>query len=207
LKIIQENDGNALDLAIASLRAGKVISFACDTVYGLAVDAANSKAVDGLYQIKKRDEKKPIAIFLKDLLAAEKLFYFDKVSKNFAEKFLPGSLTIIMKIKPESRSILAKNLNQNDDQFLGFRIIDYPFVKNLLTKFGGVLAVTSANRSNEKAAISADEVKKYFEDSNLDLLIDGGVSEQKIASTIVKIDDEKISILRQGALKLSPNNL
>ncbi len=194
--IIKESDTNALELACKSLRSGKIISFTADTVYGLAVDASNSKAVDALFALKKRDPKKPIAIFVKDLASAKKIFSFDEVAEKFAEKFGSKSLTLILETKPEISALLAPNLNQNDGKFLGFRIVNRDFIKNLLEKFGGILAVTSANPSNEKAAITALEVEKYFTKSNLDLLVDGGKSEREIASAVIKIVSGKIQIIR-----------
>ena len=201
--VIRESDKNSIELACEFLRAGKIISFATDTVYGLAVDAANFKAVEALFTLKKRDPKKPIAIFVKDLTSAEKIFYFDQVAKKIAEKFESESLTLILETKPKCAAILAANLNQNDEKFLGFRIVNRDFIKNLLEKFGGILAVTSANPSAEKAAISAGEVEKYFAKSNLDLLVDGGKSEQEIASAVVKVVSGKIQIIRQGSINFS----
>jgi L-threonylcarbamoyladenylate synthase len=187
MKIIKESDALAVNLACDFLRAGKIISFATDTVYGLAVDAANFKAVEALYKIKNRDKKKPIAIFVKDLAAAKKIFYFDKIAEKIAKEFLPGGLTLILKTRPQALKELASNLNQNDDGFLGFRIVDQKFIKNLLKKFDGILAVTSANPRDQEPAINASEVKKYFTISKLALLVDGGVAKQKIASTIVNL--------------------
>jgi tRNA A37 threonylcarbamoyladenosine synthetase subunit TsaC/SUA5/YrdC len=82
----------------------------------------------------------------------------------------------VLKTKENVKNILAENLNQNDDRFLGFRLVEKKFIKNLLQKFDGILAVTSANKSNHEASISADEVKKYFTNSKLALLIDGVIS-------------------------------
>jgi len=200
MQIIKESDHNALELACDFLRAGKIISFACDTVYGIAVDAGNFKAVENLYKLKNRAKNKPIAIFLKDLEVAKKIFSFDKTSTEIAEKYLPGSLTLVLKTNVEALSNLASNLNQNDDGFLGFRITNYKFVQDLLEKFGGIIAVTSANLTNEKPAINAAEVEKYFNDLNL--LIDGGTCEKKVASTVAKISNNQIQILRQGPINL-----
>ncbi|OFW80629.1 MAG: threonylcarbamoyl-AMP synthase [Alphaproteobacteria bacterium RIFCSPLOWO2_01_FULL_40_26] len=197
--IINQKAPNAVNLACKFLREGKVISFPSDTIYGIAVDASNSKAVRALYRIKNRDEKKPIAIFVKDLKAAEKIFCFDKLSKKIVRKFFPGQLTLVLKTKPEASSFLASNLNKNNDGFLGFRIIDSFFVQKLFEKFDGNLAVTSANISDQKAATSAKEVAKYFE--KLDLVIDGGICDGQ-PSTVAKITDDKIEILRQGKIKV-----
>jgi L-threonylcarbamoyladenylate synthase len=203
VKIINASEKNSIELACEFLKAGKIISFATDTVYGLAVDAANDKAVENLFKIKNRDEKKPIAIFVKDLATAKKIFIFDELSKKIAKKFLPGSLTLVLKTNSQNSQKLSSHLNQNNDNFLGFRIVDNQFVKNLLQKFGGILAVTSANPSNQKPAISADEVAKYFTKSNLDLLIDSGKSKWQEPSTVAKIADGEITILRQGTLKIT----
>ena len=203
MQIIKESDLNSVDLACDFLAAGKIIAFATDTVYGLAVDASNSNAVEALYKLKKRDEKKPIAIFVKDLEAAKKIFFFDGISTKLATKFLPGSLTLVLETKAEAVSGLALNLNQNNNKFLGFRVIDNDFIQNLLKKFDGILAVTSANESSQKSARSAEEVEKYFKYSQLDLLIDGGISKQETASTVVKITDGKVTILRQGLTNIA----
>jgi L-threonylcarbamoyladenylate synthase len=195
MKIVNESEKNAVVLACEFLRAGKVISFATDTVYGIAVDATNFKAVEALYKIKQRDKKKPIAIFVKDLTTAKKIFFFDEVVENFLQENAKKSLTIVLKKDQQGSSILAKNLNQNDD-FLGFRIVDCDFVKKLMAEFNGILAVTSANKTGKKAAKNIDEVKQYFTTSELDLIVDGGESKADAASTVVKIDNKKITILR-----------
>lgn len=201
MEIIKENDQTSVDIACTFLKAGKIISFATDTVYGVAVDASNELAIEKLYQIKNRDKNKPIAIFVKNLEIAKKIFYFDDLATKLA-KNLPGALTIILEKKSENILNLAPNLNQNGDKFLGFRIVEREFIKNLFNKFDGVLAVTSANILGQKDATTYQEVKKYFENLKLDLLIIGENPNEKIASTVIKIQNNKAEILRQGALKI-----
>ncbi|MSP34051.1 MAG: threonylcarbamoyl-AMP synthase [Rickettsiales bacterium] len=196
MKIISENDPQVISLAVDFLRAGKIISFATDTVYGVAVDASNYNAIERLYVIKKRNKNKPIAIFLPDLSMAEKIFIFSDEARKFAKKFLQISLTLVLKKRHDSLMILASNLN-NGDEFLGFRIVEKKFIIELLKNFGGIMAVTSANVSGLEDSISADQVKKYFNFNEIDLLIDGGVCEKKNPSAVIKIDD-KITILREG---------
>ena len=197
--VINENDSNAATLASEFLHHGKVISFSTDTVYALAADASNFKAVETLYQIKNRDPKKPIAIFVKDLDAAKKIFFFDKKAEEIAKKFLPGALTLVLETRDEAFSYIASNLNRNSDNFLGFRVVDNFFVKELFKKFDGILAVTSVNISGATAATNPDEIKNTL--PNIDLLIEGEISHQP-ASTVAKIIDNKITILRQGPVIL-----
>jgi L-threonylcarbamoyladenylate synthase len=197
--VIDQKKPDAVDVAIDFLQRGKVICFATDTVYGLAVDATNSKAVERLYQLKNREKNKPIAIFLKDLESAKKIFVFNDLAHEIAYKFMPGAITVILKTTNFAKKILAKNLNNNDDNFIGFRIIDSFFVRKLFEKYNGILAVSSANKASENPCTSAILVKKKL--ANLDLLISGKKT-SKISSTIVKIDDNKLTLIRQGKLTL-----
>jgi len=200
MKIIDEKNPKAAELASEFLRDGKIVAFATDTVYGIASDASNPKAVEKLYHLKKRDEKKPIAIFLPNLSAAKKIFIFDEISEKIAQEFLPGALTLILETNSNSSSLLAANLNQNNDNSLGFRIVDSFFVNKIFEKFNGFLAVSSANLSNHEPAKSAVEVEKYFPE--LDLLVCGEIS-SKMPSTVAKISKGKITIIRQGSVILN----
>lgn len=202
MRIIFEDDENAIEIAVDFLQKKKIIAFATDTVYGLAVDAASFEAVALLYNLKKRNKNKPIAIFLPNLKAAEDIFIFDELSKKIAAKFLPGALTLVLKKRPQSAVQLAKNLNEKDE-FLGFRIVENNFIAKLLEKFGRAIAVTSANISGEKGAISADEIITSFDGQGLNLLIDGGLCYKKNYSTVIKVDNNSLSVLREGAIKIN----
>jgi L-threonylcarbamoyladenylate synthase len=200
--VINEKNSNAVEVAINFLQRGKIICFATDTVYGIAVDATNSRAVESLYKLKNREKNKPISIFLKNIESAKKLFIFDDLANKIVEKYMPGDITIILKTTNFAKKILAKNLNNNDDNFIGFRIIDSYFVRKLFENYNGILAVSSANRAFEDPCVSASLVKKNL--TNLDLLISGKKT-SKISSTIVKINNNKLTLIRQGKLNLKDN--
>jgi L-threonylcarbamoyladenylate synthase len=200
VKIISENNPNVINLACEALKNGEVIAFATDTVYGIACDAANRNAVKKLYDIKKRDEKKPIAIFVKNLAIAEEIFLFDELSKKIAQNFLPGSITLVLQKKIDSSIKLADNLNPQDNS-LGFRIVDRKFIAELMSNFAGVLAVSSANLSNQNPALTAKDVEKYFLNSTLKLIVDGNCKKNAEVSTVIKVANKKIEILRFGAIK------
>ncbi len=195
--VIDQKNSNAVDVAIDFLQKGKVICFATDTVYGVAVDATNPSAVERLYQLKNREKNKPIAIFLKDLESAKKIFIFNELANQITKKYMPGGITVILKTTNFAKKILAKNLNNIDDHFIGFRIVDSYFIEKLFEKYNGILAVSSANKAFEDACSSASSVQKNLKD--LDLLI-AGKKTSKISSTIVKIDNDKLILIRQGKL-------
>lgn len=197
--IINKNDNNSLDIACDYLDRGKIISFATETVYGLACDANNKKAIDSIYQIKKRDYNKPLAIFFNNIDQAKKYVKFNELASKISQKYLPGPLTIILPKKNLANLKFVSNFDSNN---LAFRISDDDFAFNLTKKFKSILAVTSANISGGNAATHHDEVKKIFAKLPLDLLISGGYCSSKISSTIIKINDNNIELIRQGQLTI-----
>lgn len=198
--IIPQKNEDAVSNVVKFFKEGKIVAIPTDTIYGLAVDAMNSKAVEDLYNLKKRDRGKPIAIFVKNLEVARELFFFDDLALEIAQKFFPGKITMVLKTKPGVLRMLAENLNSNQDGFLGFRIIDSFFVKKLFLNYSGIIAVTSANQSGKEPAKSVQDIQNYFR--NIDMIIDGEILDSS-PSTVVKIFKNKLSIIRQGALELS----
>ena len=201
--IIDQYHQDAISLAIEKLKNGKVIAIPTDTVYGLEVDAKNFEAVENLYRLKKREKNKPLAIFLKNLEQIKKLFIVEDVTKKLIEKYLPGKLTIVSKIKDKTDIKLAKNLNEIDDDFLGFRVVDSFFIKKLFNEFDVILAVTSANISGNKVANSSSEIIKIF--PQIELIISGDLLENS-ASTVVKVNNSQIEIIRSGAIEIELKN-
>lgn len=201
MPIINKNDENAVEMALKYLKNGDIIAFATDTVYGFGVDATNFTAVDALYQAKQRSRQNPIAIFVPNLKSAQKILDFSEKALEIAKKYLPGALTMVLRKKNNDN--LAKNLNQNDD-FLGFRYVEDDFIAKILTKTQ-FLAVTSANISGQPPANNAKELANNFKMSQNILIIDCGPTPEKTPSTVIKINDDKVEILRQGKLKLCNN--
>lgn len=200
-KILQ-NDGSALSKAKEVIVNDGVICFKSDTVYGFAVDALSDVAAENLYDLKNRDQKKPIAIFVNDLAMAEKIFEFDDFAKNFCEKYLPGKVTLVLKAKDNADLKISNKLNL-ESNFLGFRIIDNQFINDLIAELNFPLAVTSANISGGEALLSSDQVLEIFNEKEDDfLLINGGECSDGEVSTVVKIDGNNLEILRQGAIKI-----
>ena len=193
--IINEKDKNSAEKAVEILKSGGVIAFATDTVYGLACDALNDDAVKKLYELKNRKLSNPIAIFVENLEIAHRFVKFDDKSMKIAKNFMPGALTLVLEKKEGNK--ISDLLNKNDS-YIGLRIPNHQFSLELLRNFKGVLAVTSANLSNQISSTNISQIKEYFQD-NLDLIIDGGELSNK-ASTVIKIVDDEVKILRDGAL-------
>ena len=191
--IISQYNKNAINLAITQLQQQKAIALPTDTIYGLAVDASSVKAVETLYELKKRDNQKPIAIFVQNLAMAREIFTFNTLAEKIANLYMHGKITIILNVK-ENNFSLAKNLNYNNNK-IGFRYVNSFFMAKLLEIYQKPLAVTSANISGFEVAKSAQDIAKIF---NLELIIDSEEICNNLASTVVEITENNLKILRQG---------
>ncbi|WP_292460558.1 L-threonylcarbamoyladenylate synthase [Methanothermococcus sp.] len=168
---------------------GKIIICGTDTIYGLCANALDESAVKKVYELKKRDPNKPISVFLKDKEDIEKYAYVNDISKKIIDKFLPGALTIILKKKDVIPDIVSKD-------YIGIRIPDNDTIRELSIV---PLTATSANLSGEEPPTSAYEISEELREK-VDLIIDTGVCKYKTPSTIIKIVNDDIELIREGAI-------
>lgn len=184
IKEILDNDG--------------VIIFPTDTVYGIACNCFSEKAIKKVFDIKKRPENKPINV-LSNNLDKIKL-----VSRNISEKekflidkYMPGALTIILDKNEKVSDILTAGLDT-----IGVRIPKNNISLRILENVSYPLATTSANISGDSAGIKITDFLKEF-DGVVDAIIDGGETDLKVASTIVRVESgNKLKIIREGTLKI-----
>lgn len=141
----------SIAMAAELLQQGKVIAIPTDTIYGLACLATDSQAIQRLYQIKRRDEGKPLAICLSNVKEVGTWGILDNISINVLEHLLPGPYTICLR----RTSALNRALNPGVDT-VGIRIPDDKFVRSV-AKIVGPLALTSANVSNEPSSLHPNE--------------------------------------------------
>ncbi|XP_014473158.1 PREDICTED: yrdC domain-containing protein, mitochondrial-like isoform X1 [Dinoponera quadriceps] len=141
----------SITMAATLLQQGKVIAVPTDTIYGLAALASDIFAIEQLYEIKKRDEKKPLAICLGNVNDVPHWAVTDHLPHRLLEDLLPGPYTIILKRK----SCLNPALNPDTDS-VGIRVPNSKFMLNV-AKIVGPIALTSANVSNEPSSVHPDE--------------------------------------------------
>jgi L-threonylcarbamoyladenylate synthase len=209
MKIIKQSDQSSAKIAASLLAEDKVVAIPTDTVYGLAVNAASDRAVNKLYQLKKRDSTKPIAIFAPDIDTARKIVVFSQLAEKIIAKYGDQPFTLVLpKRKDFAKDFkfqLSPFLNQNDE-FLGIRIVKNEFISRLFAEIfylgNFLLAVTSANISNQKDATSINQVANYFS-NDLELLVDNCQNSQKLSSTVIKIIGNDYQILRAGEISES----
>lgn len=187
---------NELNEIIEILKNDGIIIFPSETVYGIACNALSSIGIDKIYKVKNRPFEKHLNIFVSNTSEINKYAYVtSKLEEKIINNYMPGAITIILKSKNVLNSIAF------EDDTIGIRIPDNKIMLELLKRIDFPLATTSANISGKKSNINIDELVKDF-DCKVDAIIDGGQSTLGLASTIVKVEDDKINILRQGSVEI-----
>lgn len=176
------------------LKNGGVVVYPTDTIYGIGCDPYNDLAVERIFTIKGRNEKKPLPVLTYSMRDAERIVSLGRTGRTLAERYWPGALTIVAPIidRRISPRVMAGSSS------LGVRVPSNNCVLLLLSHCK-YLVGTSANLSGEKTLKSAHEVLNSRLEG-YDALLDGGTVEKGIESTIVSVEG-KPKILREGAIK------
>jgi L-threonylcarbamoyladenylate synthase len=179
------------------LRAGGLVAFPTETVYGLGADASNPDAVARLYRVKGRPVEHPVIVHFDSMERA--LAWTRDVPDEagiLAERFWPGPLTLILRASEKAKAFVT-----GGQPSVGIRIPSHPVAQALLKAFGGGLAAPSANRFGGVSPTTAAHVRDDL-GSEVDLVLDGGPSEVGIESTIVDVSGARFSVLRPGHISL-----
>lgn len=183
------------DELVGIMRGGGLVAVPTETVYGLAGNGLDEKAVADIYEVKGRPEVKPLSLMVHDAASMER--YCESVppqAYTLAKRFWPGPLTIVMKAKPCVPEIVRAG-----GETVGLRCPDHPLTLELLEKSRVPFAAPSANPSGESSPKNADSVLKYF-DGKIDAVLDGGECGIGRESTLIDLSRMPYRILRQGAL-------
>jgi L-threonylcarbamoyladenylate synthase len=176
------------------LRAGGLVAFPTETVYGLGADASSEKAMARLYRVKGRPADHPVIVHFASSAEAFRWGEATKEARSLAERFWPGPLTMILK-----RSPLAKDFVTGGQSSVGVRVPSHPVARELLKEFGGAIAAPSANRFGRVSPTTAAHVREDL-GADVDLVLEGGPSEVGIESTIVDLSSGDAVILRPGQI-------
>ena len=181
-RLLAADAPGAVEEAAAALSRGELVAFPTDTVYGLS---AGQEHVRKLYGAKDRPKEKRIPVLLSETGNLEASAIVTPAARALAHRFWPGPLTIIL-VAPR-RGTLA------------FRVPDHALARRLIAASGGGLPVTSANRSGERDARTAEEVMAQL-DGRIALVLDGGRTPGGVPSTIVDCTGEQVKIIREGSI-------
>ncbi|MDC0242635.1 L-threonylcarbamoyladenylate synthase [Nitrosopumilus sp.] len=179
--------------SVEIIENGGVIIFPTDTVYGIGCNPYDANAVKKIYEIKSREKIKSLPVLVSSIEIVKQISIIDEFTEKIIKKYWPGPLTLILKLKDKN---LKESLNLEDK--IAVRIPNSVCTLKLLNKCN-LLVGTSANVSGDSSFTDPQEcmknVKKY------DVFVDGGTITSKGESTIIEIENEKIHVIREGALK------
>jgi L-threonylcarbamoyladenylate synthase len=186
---------DALAAARSALLAGEAVAIPTETVYGLAADATNGEAVARIFESKQRPSFNPLICHVTGIDMAEDFARFDPLSRKLAEHFWPGALTLVLPLRP------GHAIHPLVTAGLDTVAVRAPqgFGAELIAAIDRPLAAPSANRSGRISPTTAQAVADSLGDA-ISLVIDGGPTTVGVESTIVKVEDGAIHLLRPGGV-------
>lgn len=197
LKLSADNIETCAKRAAGILRAGGLVIYPTDTVYGLGADAFSDEAVAKIYTVKARDESKPVHCVVASLDMAAEYGELNDTARALAKKFLPGPLTLVVEKKTGISSGIAQGI-----ETIGFRIPKDDFCIALAHEFGRPYTTTSANVSGMETGKTPQAVLEQLGDKAVlvDLVIDAGELPRSKPSTVVGVHGKEVVVLREGAI-------
>jgi len=186
-----------IDEIVEVLRRDGVIVYPTETFYGLGANGFSAKAIQKVYRLKKREAYKPLSVVISDVSMLDKIV--SKIPSFFRpliSEFWPGPLTIILKASPEVPMELQGGGT------IGVRLTGHTWVRSLVSRAHFPITATSANISGEKEISSAQKAKVLYK-GKVDLIVDGGVTQGIVPSTVVDMSGEEPRLVREGGISSS----
>ena len=191
-------DTDILKKAANVIKAGGVIVYPTDTLYGLGVDIQNKQAMDRLYYLKGRNAGKPVSILVNSLEQIENLIgKLYKIEYNAAKLFFPGKITLIFSSKDKLSIQRMTHLKK-----LGFRIPNLKLTNRLVEYVGSPISTTSVNLSSQDNVKNVEDIIAIFGDK-IDLILDGGPLDSTKGSSVLDLTTEPPTLLRKGEITRS----
>ncbi len=187
-----------IEEAVEALRAGELVVFPTETVYGLGANAANPAAVRKIFEVKGRPPDHPVIVHLDDPKYLHRwVSEIPPVAARLAEEFWPGPLTLIL---PKADNV--NDIVTGGQDSIGIRIPSHPIAQQLLNAFGGGIAAPSANRFGRLSPTKPEHVRDELGDA-VKILLDGGDSPIGLESTIVSCLGNEARLMRPGFITRS----
>lgn len=189
-------DEKGIAAAAAEIRAGRLVAFATETVYGLGADATSDQAVAAIYTAKGRPSFNPLIIHLPSLAEAERYVVFNPLARRLAEKFWPGALTLVL---PRTTDCPISRIASAGLETLAVRVPGHRLALQFLRACGRPLAAPSANPSG---AISPTEARHVIDalEGRIAGVLDGGACPVGLESTVIGFKGDRAVLLRPGGI-------
>lgn len=197
-RVLPFND-EAIAEAARLILAGEPVAVPTETVYGLAADATNAEAVARIYEAKGRPSFNPLIVHVSNLAEAQGIGDFNEQAHGLANEHWPGPLTLVVPLREASgiASIVTAGLAT-----IGIRVPAHPAIRALLRATGRPLAAPSANASGSISPTRAGHVLKSL-GGRIPLIIDGGLTERGLESTIIAGTSGLLRLLRRGPIEVT----
>ncbi len=193
---IRQPSPGAYAAAAALLKAGELVAFPTETVYGLGADATNDRAVAAIFAAKGRPQFNPLIVHFAAPAEAEREAVFDARARALVERFWPGPLTLVLPRRPGCRLSLLCSAGLDS---VGLRVPDHPVGQALLRACGRPLAAPSANTSGAVSPTTAAHVAGSL-GTKVPLILDGGACPVGLESTVLDLTGASPVLLRPGAV-------
>lgn len=187
---------SSLDEAARLIRAGELVAFPTETVYGLGADATNDRAIAKIFAAKERPRFNPLITHVSDVESASQLGRFSPLAQELARRFWPGGLTLVLpRLETSNVSLLVcAGLDT-----IALRVPAHPVAQGLIAGAGVPISAPSANRSGEVSPTTAAHVAESL-GTRVDLILDGGPCQLGLESTVIGFEDGQALLLRPGAI-------
>jgi len=187
----------AIKRAADILRGGDPIGLPTETVYGLAADACSDDAVAKVFALKQRPQFNPLIIHVASIEMAQTLVHMCPLARLVAEHFWPGPLTMVLPRLPDCPVSLLASAGLDT---LAIRIPAHPVARALLDEVATPIAAPSANLSGN---ISPTKAQHVADQLDINIILDGGPCKVGLESTILKVDDNQLILLRPGGIAVA----
>ena len=197
VNLLPANGPNAIEWTVERLLEGGLIVFPTDTVYGLAASLHHPDQLDRIYRIKGRDEQKPLPILVAS--SEDALNWTSGLTEEQAmllDQYWPGPLTVVV---PAGLNVPRQA--RAADGTVGLRSPNHPLALEIIARCGGAIACTSAYRSGEPAAVTAEEAAETL-GADVDVILDGGATPGGVSSTVVGFVGDELRLFREGPIAL-----
>jgi len=207
-------DPGEIAQAAGLLRAGRLVAFPTETVYGLGANALDAEAVARIYAVKRRPATSPLIVHVASIEMAKSLVAaWPETAESLAKKFWPGPLTLVLATAHVGADAFARSAKRSEAEprriipdivtanlpTVGLRMPAHPVARALIEAAGVPLAAPSANRFTELSPTTADHVRSSL-GTDVDFILDGGPCEVGIESTVLSLAGEQPVLLRPGGI-------
>src|SRR5262245_18326164 len=184
--------------AVEALRAGELVAFPTETVYGLGANANNPDAVRKIFALKGRPATHPVIVHIDHPRYLQRWVRdMPPEAQKLADAFWPGPLTLVVKRAPAVHDVIT-----GGQDTVAIRVPSHPVAQQLLNAFGGGIAAPSANRFGHVSPTRAEHVREEFGEQ-LPMILDGGECKVGLESTIVSCVGEVPRLLRPGSISIT----